>query len=55
MAASTKATGLIPVRMEEADLFIRMETYTMANGKTIKRMEMEYTTIRMAHDMRVNG
>lgn len=41
--------------MGKANLYMQMETYMKANGKTIKQMVMEFIPIAMGQDIKVTG
>ena len=55
MEVFTRATGGTTKRTVEVVSFTPMVTFTLANGKTIKLMATEYTSIQTVPTMRAGG
>ena len=55
MAQFTKDTGKLIFQMVGADLYTRMEMFTLVNGRQIKHTGLEFMSMKMVLVTRVSG
>ena len=55
MVQSTKDIGQLISLMVEADLYTRMEMFTLVSGRRIKHMDLAFMSMKMVPVMRVSG